>query len=919
MSRRLYWLILVLTVVALALVACGGEEEPTATPKPAEPTAVPADETVDETTVEEPEEPAGPCAPATEGPLAGVDIRGLEFDWWHQHSGSREELLMEMVAGFNATNECGITVNAMNQGGYNDIRDKMNAGIATGELPGLVVGYQNDQAFYALAGGLADMNAYIDDPTWGLTAEERADFFGSFLEQGVHGAFGNQRLGFPPNRSMEMMFYNQTWLEELGFDGPPVTPDEFKEMACAAAEANGDGTGGYILRDDASAVAAWTMAFGGSILTDDGAGYVYNGDATVEAMAFLKGMYDDGCAYFFTEGYPNPEFAARRAMFTQGSSSGLPFYRGDVETMAEEMGKEPDEWGVTAIPHPTADPVQNIYGGDVMIPATTPDTQLAAWYFIMWYTSPEVQADWVRASDYFPTRAGTADYLGDYVSENPQWAAALALLPYSSYEPQLISYQSVRDAAQAAYNEIMQGADAQAILDALTEEANELQMELMEGIPQVEEPAPEPVAELCAPATEGPLAGVDIRGLEFDWWHQHSGSREELLMEMVAGFNATNECGITVNAMNQGGYNDIRDKMNAGIATGELPGLVVGYQNDQAFYALAGGLADMNAYIDDPTWGLTAEERADFFGSFLEQGVHGAFGNQRLGFPPNRSMEMMFYNQTWLEELGFDGPPVTPDEFKEMACAAAEANGDGTGGYILRDDASAVAAWTMAFGGSILTDDGAGYVYNGDATVEAMAFLKGMYDDGCAYFFTEGYPNPEFAARRAMFTQGSSSGLPFYRGDVETMAEEMGKEPDEWGVTAIPHPTADPVQNIYGGDVMIPATTPDTQLAAWYFIMWYTSPEVQADWVRASDYFPTRAGTADYLGDYVSENPQWAAALALLPYSSYEPQLISYQSVRDAAQAAYNEIMQGADAQATLDALTEEANELQEELMGELD
>ena len=116
------------------------------------------------------------------------------------------------------------------------------------------------------------------------------------------------------------------------------------------------------------------MAFGGSVLNEDGTGYAYNGDATVEAMTFLKEMYDEGCAYFFTEGYPNPEFAARRAIFTQGSSSGLPYYASDVATFAVENGTEPDVWGATAIPHTTADPVQNVYGGDVMIPSTTPET-----------------------------------------------------------------------------------------------------------------------------------------------------------------------------------------------------------------------------------------------------------------------------------------------------------------------------------------------------------------------------------------------------------------------------------------------------------------------------------------------------------------------------------------------------------------
>jgi multiple sugar transport system substrate-binding protein/sn-glycerol 3-phosphate transport system substrate-binding protein len=426
---------------------------------------------------------------------------------------------------------------------------------------------------------------------------------------------------------------------------------------------------------------------------------------------------------------------------------------------------------------------------------------------------------------------------------------------------------------------------------------------------------PEAVVESCEPAADGPLAGVDPRGQTVVWWHQHSREREEGLLEMVADFNATNPCGITVEATNQGGYDDIRDKMNASIATGDLPGLVVGYQNDQAFYALADALADLNNYIDDETWGLTPEQKSDFFSAFLEQGVHPAFDNQRLGFPPNRSVEGLYYNLTWLQELGFDGPPSTPDEFREMACAAAEDKGDGTGGYILRDDASAVAAWTFAFGGDVLNEDGTGYVYNSQATIDALTFLKEMYDDGCAYLFTEGYPDPEFAARRAIFTQGSSSGLPFYESGVQTVAEEEGRDPDEWGFTAIPHTTADPTIDIYGADVMIPRTTPETQLAAWEFVKYFTSPEVQAEWVRISNYFPTRASTEEYLGDYIEQNPQWGQALMLLQYGVFEPQLISYQGVRDAAQQAYNEIMQGADIQETLDNLTQEANELQEELM----
>jgi multiple sugar transport system substrate-binding protein/sn-glycerol 3-phosphate transport system substrate-binding protein len=119
---------------------------------------------------------------------------------------------------------------------------------------------------------------------------------------------------------------------------------------------------------------------------------------------------------------------------------------------------------------------------------------------------------------------------------------------------------------------------------------------------------------------------------------------------------------------------------------------------------------------------------------------------------------------------------------------------------------------------------------------------------------------------------------------------------------------------------MITATSPEQELAAWIFIKWFTSAEVMAEWSRMSGYFPTRAGSAALLGDYVETSPQWGQALELLPYSYYEPQLISYTAVRDGAQAAFNEIMQGdgSNIKAILDELTELANELQEELMAEV-
>jgi multiple sugar transport system substrate-binding protein len=497
MSRKLFLLIAVFTVLALILAACGSDEadEEPAAPVAEAPAEEPAEEPMEEPAEEPAEEPMEepaeiePCAPSTDGGLAGVDPRGQTIVWWHNHGGSREEKMIPLLEDFNNTNECGITLEPQNQGGYDDIRDKVNNFMAAGDVPApLLVGYQNDQAFYQLNETLVDLNDYVDDSYWGLTEEDKADFFSGFFGQSVHPAFGNQRLGFPPNRSMEVIFYNQTWMEELGFADPPSTPEEFKTIACAAAESKGDGTGGYILRDDASAIAAWTLAFGGDIQNEEGTGYAYDNDATLGAFTLLKGMFDEGCAYFYTEGYPNPEFAARGGIFAQGSTSGIPYYEGDLATFAEESGTEQDAWGIMAVPHTTADPVQNIYGGDIMIAQTTPEQQLASWIFLKWFTSPKIQAQWNEISGYFPTRAGTIQYLDDYIAAFPQRAQGMALLPFSKFEPQLISYDQTRRQASEVFNEIMQleegwtQDDIMALLAGLTEFGNDLQEELMAEI-----------------------------------------------------------------------------------------------------------------------------------------------------------------------------------------------------------------------------------------------------------------------------------------------------------------------------------------------------------------------------------------------------------------------------------------------------
>jgi multiple sugar transport system substrate-binding protein/sn-glycerol 3-phosphate transport system substrate-binding protein len=415
-----------------------------------------------------------PVEPAADGPLAGVDPAGQTVVYWHQHSSDRELLMNELVAEFNSGNPWGITVEASNQGGYGDIYQKMIAGIASGELPNLVVAYQNQSATYQLDGALTDMSVYVNDAQWGYNEAEQADFFQGIFYQDVNPQFDGQRLGFPPNRSMEALYVNLDGLAELGYDAPPTSWTEFAEMACAWTE-SAEGRMGYSIRTDASFIAAATFALGGDIFDYENDEYVFTGEETVYAMEQMQALLANGCANRIAERYGDQnDFANQVNLFYVGSTSGLPFI---ASAIAES---EAGDFGWTVAPIPYADlgameATQNLYGASVSIPASTMEEELAAWLFVRWMSEPAQQATWSRASMYFPVRASTAAEMAEYLTENPQFAAAFDMLSNVKAEPPVAGYDVIRDMAEEnAFFAILDGADAAETLENLEVEANDI-------------------------------------------------------------------------------------------------------------------------------------------------------------------------------------------------------------------------------------------------------------------------------------------------------------------------------------------------------------------------------------------------------------------------------------------------------------
>ena len=472
MSKKwLYLFVLAVLVIPLILTACGPTPEPTTAPEPTEAAPEPTEAVEEPEPTEAAEEPEAPA-----GPYEDVDPTGATVLWWHQHTQEREEGLQEMVAEFNETNEWGITVNAEYAGGYSEIYDKMIAAIAADDptlLPNLTVGYANQVAKYQLTDSLVDMDYFVDSPAWGLTEEEIADFPQGIFEADVSPVFGDGhfRMAFPPNRSMEVMYYNQDWLNELGYDGPPTTWAEFEEMVCAATDPDA-GTVGYEISTDASRFASLVFSRHGSYFLEDGSSFDFVNDTVNETMSFMKDLYDQGCITLIAESYGDQtDFGNYKTLFTIGSTSGVPYY--DSAVKSGEQGEF--IWGVAPLPYMDGgdEPVMNLYGASVTVPKTTPEQELAAWLFTKWFTEPEQNARWAKISGYFPVRKSAADAMTDYMEANPVYAQGFELMPYSTYEAQWCAcYEEVRRMMEEAYSAILDGADIVETLTQLQEDAN---------------------------------------------------------------------------------------------------------------------------------------------------------------------------------------------------------------------------------------------------------------------------------------------------------------------------------------------------------------------------------------------------------------------------------------------------------------
>ena len=310
---------------------------------------------------------------------------------------------------------------------------------------------------------------YMSSVQWGLTVEAPQDYYGDFLAQ---DRFDGVQIALPPNCSLELLYYNDDWLRELGHHQPPEDWATFVAL-CRRAKVvpfskNGSGRSlGWVLPADASRLASMVFGLGGGFMDEQQRAYTLDSPEVREALLMLRELVVDGAlelAFESDEGLR--DFSTGEVLFFLSSSTGIPHVESAV---AAGPGFN---WQVAPLPHSTPEPVLNVYGASVAVCRTTPAKQLAAWLFLKWFTEPEQQARWVEASGYFPARKGAAEHLQAYFAEHPRYERAFAWLDAGRGEPGVRGYTRVRRLIAEAMTAVIEGEDMDAALADLQQRAD---------------------------------------------------------------------------------------------------------------------------------------------------------------------------------------------------------------------------------------------------------------------------------------------------------------------------------------------------------------------------------------------------------------------------------------------------------------
>ncbi|MGI6215409.1 MAG: extracellular solute-binding protein [Christensenellales bacterium] len=414
--------------------------------------------------------------------LPTLAIAAGEFDvtepititWWHAHEDQLSEYLNYMVDKFNNENGMGITVDPVYIGNYSELNTQFIAAAAAGSgtVPALVTSNTSYPASYGAEGLCEVLDPYIDAYDYDI------EDFGEGLIAST--SYDGEQICLPYLISTQVMYYNKDMAEEEGIEMPKTIADmdAFLEKATVFNE---DGT----TKRYGTVFGGWDYWYyemlyknnGVELVKEDGTTDI-NSEKSIEITNKIKEWIDKGYAYY---AYGTGASSNMRQLFWDGGAFSV-FHTSSLYDTYVNKVKESDnpfEVGMAWLPGSEDGTLfkSEVGGAAILIPsAATQAEKNAAWQFLMFMTSPEINLYWADKTGYFPTRASVQDTpeYAEYLSRKPAMEAIVSMSSWINPRNQHPAYDACANLWRHALAEIFnEGAPVQETLDELAIEVQE--------------------------------------------------------------------------------------------------------------------------------------------------------------------------------------------------------------------------------------------------------------------------------------------------------------------------------------------------------------------------------------------------------------------------------------------------------------
>lgn len=344
--------------------------------------------------------------------------------FWHAMGGKLGSVLDSLVDEFNATHT-GIYIDATAVGHYGALAQKLMASVMAKKPPVLaqVFGSWTDQ--FREAEVIVPLNkfAFSED---GYNEEEIEDFYKTIWQNNL---WQDTLWSMPFNKSLPVIFYNLDYFDSIG-EIFPETWEEFVEVCIKFKEKNNNYAFGLPIN-------TWmfeTILFqlGGELLDEEKRKVSFDDDKGILALKILIELIDENVCYL-SSGYEHQdEFIANRTLLAWGS----------VVSYSFMIMKNPEfKIAVAPLPHKECGKGAFVISGTnvTIFSQATIEQRRAAWEFIKWFNSPEVQAVWSLKTGYIPTRRSSLSNidLKKHLESIPGMLEIYEKLDYAVSEPRM--------------------------------------------------------------------------------------------------------------------------------------------------------------------------------------------------------------------------------------------------------------------------------------------------------------------------------------------------------------------------------------------------------------------------------------------------------------------------------------------------